>query len=148
MDATQMTDAVLSAGAEVAEWQREFMKTAVGSVMKQRARLQWARMTPEMREALKQAAPVATGFIVEGNGKQVRVIALIVAVHIRRRRVEFLLFRRVVLLEDKARRANVHVHVFHHFQTVYRFRAAIAIGADGVAGFLFAVDDVHGNGGV
>ena len=57
MDATQMTDAVLSAGAEVAEWQREFMQVAVGDVMKQRARLQWARMTPEMREALKQAAP-------------------------------------------------------------------------------------------
>ena len=49
MNATQMTDAILSAGAGVAEWQREFMKTAVGSVMKQRARLQWARMTPEMR---------------------------------------------------------------------------------------------------
>jgi len=71
MNATQMTDAILSAGAEVAEWQREFMKTAVGSVMKQRARLQWARMTPEMREALKQAAPEQYAqierFIQKGN---------------------------------------------------------------------------------
>ena len=57
MNATQMTDAILSAGAEVAEWQREFMQVAVGDVMKQRVRIQWARMTPEMREALKQAAP-------------------------------------------------------------------------------------------
>ena len=71
MDATQMTDAVLSAGAEVAEWQREFMKIAVGSVIAQRARLQWARMTPEMREALKQAAPEQYAqierFIQKGN---------------------------------------------------------------------------------
>ena len=71
MNATQMTDAILSAGAEVAEWQREFMKIAVGSVIAQRARLQWARMTPEMREALKQAAPEQYAqierFIEKGN---------------------------------------------------------------------------------
>ena len=71
MNATQMTDAVLSVGAEVAEWQREFMKIAVGSVIAQRARLQWARMTPEMREALKQAAPEQYAqierFIEKGN---------------------------------------------------------------------------------
>ena len=71
MDATQMNDAILSAGGQIAEWQREFMKTAVGSVMKQRARLQWARMTPEMREALKQAAPEQYAqierFIQKGN---------------------------------------------------------------------------------
>ena len=71
MNATQMTDAILSAGAEVAEWQREFMQVAVGDVMKQRARLQWARMTPEMREALKQAAPEQYAqierFIQKGN---------------------------------------------------------------------------------
>ena len=71
MNATQMTDAILSAGAEVAEWQREFMQVAVGDVMKQRARLQWARMTPEMREALKQSAPEQYAqierFIQKGN---------------------------------------------------------------------------------
>lgn len=71
MDATQMNDAILSAGGQIAEWQREFMKIAVGSVMKQRARLQWARMTPEMREALKQAAPEQYAqierFIQKGN---------------------------------------------------------------------------------
>ena len=71
MNTTQMTDAVLSAGAEVAEWQRDFMKISVGSVIAQRARLQWARMTPEMREALKQAAPEQYAqierFIEKGN---------------------------------------------------------------------------------
>ena len=71
MNTTQMTDAILSAGAEVAEWQREFMQVAVGSVIAQRARLQWARMTPEMREALKQAAPEQYAqierFIEKGN---------------------------------------------------------------------------------
>ena len=71
MDATQMNDAILSAGGQIAEWQRDFMKISVGSVIAQRARIQWARMTPEMREALKQAAPEQYAqierFIQKGN---------------------------------------------------------------------------------
>lgn len=57
MDTLKMADSVMAGAANVAEWQRDFMRRFVGPIMQQRAQIAWASLTPEQKEMLKQAAP-------------------------------------------------------------------------------------------
>ena len=68
MDALQMQDAIMGASANLAEWQKEFMKRTVGPYLQQQARAIVARWTPEIREMLKQESPEAYAAIYKQKG--------------------------------------------------------------------------------
>lgn len=54
---SEYTDTLMAAAAEVEEWRREFIETETLPIVRQAARMQWARLTPEQKELLKRTQP-------------------------------------------------------------------------------------------
>lgn len=59
------TDTLYAAAAEVEDWRRKFVETVTLPKVKQAARVQWARLSAEQKEALKLTQPELYGQIVQ-----------------------------------------------------------------------------------
>lgn len=57
MNALTAQDAILTSAAVVEEWRREFIEQWMKPVIKQQARTQWARLSPDTKEILKKEQP-------------------------------------------------------------------------------------------